>query len=257
MRTGSVRVGCGVCVALVSLALACGPKQPPAPEPRELTLTEKTRMADSMRQAGRMNDALEILRKAIEDHPEEARLRSIYGQYFFMAGRYPEAEAALLEALELDPYLTDARNVLGVVYIEQKEWSQAEEQLQTALEDRAYPWPEKVHMNLGLLYESQGRQREAIESLRNAVAINPKFYQAHYQLALLLDGAGKLDEAAREYEVAAPAYSNSGEYFYRKGFAYFRLGRKDKARESLMRCLAVAPGSPSAAEADELLKVID
>jgi tetratricopeptide (TPR) repeat protein len=246
-----------MCVALIALAAACGPKQTPTPEPRELTLTEKMRMADSMRQAGRMNDALEIIRDAIAERPDEPRLHSLYGQYLFLAGNFPEAESALLAALELDPYFTDARNWLGATYTEQKKWSQAEEQFLRALENRAYPTPEMIYLNLGLLYESQGRQREAIEALRNSVAIDPKFYRAHYQLALALESSGKLDEAAREYEVAEPAYEDVGEFHYRRGFVYFRLGRKDKARESLQRCLAVAPGSPSAAEADELLKVIE
>ena len=143
MREQSVRMWCGLCMVLVLLAVACGPKKEAEVEPPELTLSQKMRMAESMRNAGRMNDALEILRKAIVEHPEVAQLHSLQGQYFFLAGRYPDSETALLVALELDPYLTDARNWLGVTYAEQGNLKRAEEEYLKALEDRSYPSPEK------------------------------------------------------------------------------------------------------------------
>ena len=54
-----------------------------------------------------------------------------------------------------------------------------------------------------------------------------------------------------------PAFRGDGEYWYRRGFAYYRLGEKDLARESLLRVRSIAPGSESAARADELLTVLD
>ena len=65
-----------------------------------------------------------------------------------------------------------------------------------------------------------------------------------------------LDEAAREYEVAEPGYRSFGEYHYRLGLTYYRLGDRDRAREHLSRAIDVAPGSPSAAQADELLRMM-
>ena len=117
-------------------------------------------------------------------------------------------------------------------------------------------FPEQVYLNRGLLYASQGRTEEAIEDLRRAVELNPKFYRGHFELASALDRLGNVQEAAREYEVATPGYRNVGELHYRLGFAYFRLGQHLEARESLNRAIAVAPGSPSAAQADELLRLI-
>jgi len=113
-----------------------------------------------------------------------------------------------------------------------------------------------VYLNLGLLHASQGRYQEAIEALRSAVEISPRFYKAHFELASLLDREGNLDEAAREYEAATPAYRTIGEFHYRLGFVYFRLGDKGKAKDSLERAIDVAPGSNSAAQAGELLKLM-
>ncbi|HXV74919.1 MAG TPA: tetratricopeptide repeat protein, partial [Candidatus Polarisedimenticolaceae bacterium] len=160
-------------------------------------------------------------------------------------------------ALEHDPFLTDARNFLGAVYTEMGRIDDAEYQFREALEDPAYPTPEKVYLNLALAYVAQGRDEEAISELRTAVELNPKFYKAHYELASLLDRVGRIDEAAREYEVARPDYRNVGEFHYRLGFVYFRLGDRARARESLERAIEVAPGSNSAAQADDILKMMN
>ena len=170
---------------------------------------------------------------------------------------YETAVGALQRALEIDPYLTDAHNVLGTVYLELGRTADAEQQFRLALEDPAYPTPEKVYLNLGLLYGSQGRDPEAVESFRQSVGINPDYFKAHFHLASALDRVGNLSEAAREYEVAEPEFKNDGEYWYRRGFAYYRLGQERNALDSLQRVRVVSPGSESAARADELLEMMD
>jgi Tfp pilus assembly protein PilF len=245
-------------VAIVAgLAAACGGKQASTANEPEVTTPQKIRMAQSFLTAGRVNDALELLEETIEQEPDNAYLRNFRGQVLFFAGRYEEAVEALLGALELDPHLSDAHNNLGIVYDAMGRKNEAEKQYRLALADPAYPTPEKVYSNLGVLYSSQGRDREAIDELRRAVEIDPKFYQAHFELASVLERVGELDEAVREYKVAAPGYRDDGRYFYRLGLAYFRLGLKEEAKENLSRAVALAPGSPSAAQADDLLEMID
>ena len=62
--------------------------------------------------------------------------------------------------------------------------------------------------------------------------------------------------AAREYEVAAPDYKNNGEYQYRLGLVYMKLGRPDLAREHLTRCEELSPGSENASKAYDLMKML-
>ena len=57
--------------------------------------------------------------------------------------------------------------------------------------------------------------------------------------------------------MALPEYNTNGEYFYRLGFVYFRLGNAPKALQNLHKCRHVAPGSPSAAQADELIATLE
>jgi len=244
--------------ALILIAAAsCGPRPPKtSAEPRVLTTAEKVRMADSYRNAGRMNDALGILDEVVTENPDNPQLHTVYGKYLFLAGRYSTAEQHLDRALEIDPYLTDARNWLGVTLAEQDRYDEARRQYERALDDPSYPSPQLIYLNLGMLYRAQGLDEDGIKQLRRAVQIAPRFFKAHYELALALETIGKFDEALDELAVAEPAYRSDGTYWYRRGFLEFRLQRAGQALDSLRRCLDVSPGSPAAAQARELMGVI-
>jgi len=259
LRNSRLERPLAVVTLLAALSLAgCGGGGGASAEKKPLQndAMDQMRMADSLMNAGRVRESLSTIQAAIDHEPRNAALRLQKGQLCFRAGLYPEAEAAFEEALSIDPYMTDAHNFLGSVYQELGRHDDAEEQYRTALHDLAYPNPEMIYLNLGLLYGDLGRDEEAIENLRQAVGLNPRYYKGHYHLAAALERVGKFDEAAREYDVAEPGFRQNGEYFYRRGFAYFRLGQKREARESLIRVLDIAPGSESAAQADELLKMM-
>lgn len=242
--------------ALLATAPGCGKRGPQAKPNLIMDSQTKSRVAESLMGAGRVNEALEAIDEAIAMEPGQARLRYFRGSILFRAGRYAEAEPEFKKALELDPYMTDAHNFLGTVYSQLGRITEAEAQYRKALSDPAYPSPELVYLNLALLQAGQGHDDEAVSNLRRSVEINPKYYKAHFELASLLDKVGNLDEAAREYEVAAPGFRENADFFYRLGLVYFKLGANQKSRESLLRAIDVSPGSESAAAADELMKLI-
>ncbi len=252
----SLRTAALVVSAAALTAAGCGaPKAKPKTDPASET-ANNIRLAESYFGAGKVNEALSVLQKAVVEQPANAGLRNYYGQLAFLAGRNDEAEQSFVKALELDPHLTDARNNLGALYDATGRKDLAEKQLYKVLEDGAYASPEKAHLNLGILYLSQGRRDESIQHLRKAVEINPRFWRAHYELASVLDSSGRLDEAAREYEVALPDYKANGEYHYRIGLAYMKLNQPDKAREHFMRCEELSPGSENASKAYDLMKML-
>jgi len=256
LAADSKRIVTAAALILIA-ATSCGPRKPQmSNEPKMLTTAEKVRMADSFRNAGRMNDALELLDEVVADNDNDAQLHTVYGEYLFLAGRYPLAEKHLTRALELDPYLTDARNWLGVTLAQQENYDEARKQYEKALEDPAYPSPQLIYLNLGMLYRAQGLDQEGIRQFRRAVQIDPRFFKAHFELALALEAVGQFDEALDELSVAEPAYRSDGTYWYRRGFLEFRLQRAAQALDSLRRCLDVSPGSPAAAQARELMQVI-
>jgi Tfp pilus assembly protein PilF len=252
------RLSIAVLVTAEVLALVgCGGGPPKKPKQDPATAAQTHyRMAQAMIKNGRISESLAEMDQAVALAPSNAEMANFHGQVLLLAGRYPLAEKELQRALALDPYMTDVRNNLGALYDRMGKKTEAEEQYRLALADPAFPSPEKVHLNLGMLYGSEGRNDEAIKELRTAVEIDPQYFQAHYELAGRLETAGKLDESAREYEVAAPDYRGSGEYHYRLGLVYLRLGNKPKAQEHLRRVVDLSPGSENASRADELLKTV-
>jgi len=243
-------------LALMVCVAGCG-GETATKKPAELSAQDKQRMAYSMLNAGRVSDALKLIDEALAQEPANIMFHTVKGEICLRAGRIDQAETSFLRVLEIDPHMTDAHRALGSIYDQQGRKQEAEQEFKTALADRAYPAPEKIHLNLGMLYSSQGRNEEAVAAFRTAVGINPKYYRGHFELASILDRLGKIEEAAREYVVAAPDYDNDGEFHYRLGYAFYRLGEIGKARDSLDRAIALAPGSNSAVRADELLKLID
>jgi type IV pilus assembly protein PilF len=153
--------------------------------------------------------------------------------------------------------MTDAHNTLGAVYQEMGRYNEAEREYRLTLEDRSYSTPEKVYLNLGLLFKTQDRMEEAISMLRRAVETDPEYLQAHYELAGALEQTGNFREAAREYGVAEPAYRKSGEFHFRYGVVHMKLGNNLEAAEHFRKVIDVAPGSENSAKADKLLEVID
>ncbi len=255
MLTWSRAIGSIVVVAV--LTPGCGGYAEPAREPDPAAeVSSKVRLAQGYVRGGRINQAIEVLNEAVEMEPDNPAIRNFRGQALLLARRYEPAEADLKKALELDPYMTDVHNNLGTLYAETGRETEAEAEYRMALKDPGYPTPQKIHLNLGMLYASQGRTQEAITEFRKAVGIDREYYQAHYELAGLLEKEGNFEEAAREYNVAEPRYRNSGEFHLRLGYVYFRLGNSLKAEEHLRKVIEVSPGSESAAEADKLLKML-
>lgn len=234
----------------------CGGRPAAAKADPKVENSQRVRLAESYARAGKMTDALETLEEAVAIDPTNASLQNYYGRFLFLAGRFGPAEAAFRRALELDAYLTDAHNNLGALLDRIGKKDEAIGEFRKALADPSYPTPEKVWLNLGMTYSSQGRSDEAIAALRQAVEIDPKFYKAHYELASELDKTGRTEEAVRLYEVAAPEFRADPTYHYRLGVVYVKMKNPEKARIHLNRVLELSPGSENAVKAADLLKVL-
>lgn len=61
---------------------------------------------------------------------------------------------------------------------------------------RLYPSGAKIHNNLGIFYKKLGRHEEAISQHKKALAIDPDYARAHYNLGLVYGGKGFFSLAA-------------------------------------------------------------
>lgn len=108
----------------------------------------------------------------------------------------PQAAIEAYErAIDADPSRLDARINLGRLLHEARRVAKAEQVYRQALEECG--GDPLLLFNLGVLLEDMNRRTAAIEAYSAALRLDPTLADAHYNLALLYEKAGKPREAIR------------------------------------------------------------
>jgi tetratricopeptide (TPR) repeat protein len=227
--------------------------------------------AESLQQAGKLDQAIEDYRLLLKQYPDIAPIRSDLGAALAAAGRYQEAIAEYKRALKLKPLpqirlnlalayykavqLTDAVNelvplhasdpgdlkialLLGDCYFRLGDYKKAVE----VLEPLEAPHPEEQALNylLGIVLISDGQVGKG-EVLVNKILRDGNSAQAHLMLGAarleIFDASGAVDElsAAVELNPKLPL----AHYLY--GKALLTLGHRAEAMECFRAELAIDP----------------
>ncbi|MBI1787911.1 MAG: tetratricopeptide repeat protein [Acidobacteria bacterium] len=187
--------------------------------------------------------ALQVYRRAVELHPRSSQLRIGLGVAYYSTGEYDEAVQSLCAGIDLDPVdprpifflgkMLDVspqlagevtrrfayyaklypKNALAQYYYGVSLWKQAHGQPDTQavlaaekhLKSAAALDPNlaEARLQLGILCESQGRDADAIQALRQALRIDPSLETAHYRLGRLYQRTGQADLSRKELEIHA------------------------------------------------------
>jgi tetratricopeptide (TPR) repeat protein len=124
-------------------------------------------------QQNRLDDAEEMLRKAIVIAPSDSPSRSLLGVVYFRLGKIEEAFNELTRAVALDPRNAEAHNYLGITLSEKGWGAAAEQEIRRAIE--LNPQYADAHFNLAVIYSRQKTPRYELS-------------RHHYQKALDLGG---------------------------------------------------------------------
>jgi arylsulfatase A-like enzyme/Flp pilus assembly protein TadD len=122
------------------------------------------------------------------------------------AGRFDEAIGSFRQMLAIDPQNALAHQNIGTMMLDQalsvqpisdqtrdRRMREAESSLRRALE--LDPSLAKAHTALGVLFDRTGREAQAIEAWKQAVALDTAEFDALYNLATVLVRAGRRQEA--------------------------------------------------------------
>ncbi|HKP12480.1 MAG TPA: tetratricopeptide repeat protein [Blastocatellia bacterium] len=105
------------------------------------------------------------------------------------------------------------------------------------------PADASAHYNLGLIHQQRGELDEARRRFSRAVEIDPDEVDAHYQLGRISREQGRLSEAIRHFDAVVRRdedYSQS-EVWREIGRTYFEAGQVEDARAAFERFLARRP----------------
>jgi tetratricopeptide (TPR) repeat protein len=151
-------------------------------------------------QAGRLDEALELLRQAVVLCPGEADFHYNLGVAQQFLGQKAEAQSSYQKALRLNPDHPAALNNLGNLALNSNQLEEAEDCLRHAL--RVQPDYGAAYHNLALVCNQRRKLEEAVSCLRQAVRLIPGDAAIHFQLGQVLEKQGKTDEAINAYREA-------------------------------------------------------
>lgn len=132
------------------------------------------------------------------------------------------------------------RNVLGDLFSAQRARANFERNLATATLN---PADASAHYNLGLIYQQRGQIEEAKASFRRAIEIDPDDTDSHYQLGRIAREEGALPEAIAHFEatVQRDQEHSQHEIWREIGRTYLQAGQYEDARNALERFLQHRP----------------
>jgi len=94
----------------------------------------------------------------------------------------------------------------------------------------------------------KGETQRALALYRKAIEIQPKYVEAHYNLATHLAKMGRLAEAEKHFRIAIAIFPKASEFHNNFGITLMQLGKRDEAIRHFKEALRLNPESQSAAD---------
>jgi type IV pilus assembly protein PilF len=243
--------------ATIALALVACLGLPSSAAAREQKVDKKTasqfKLAQQLYDAGRLAEALTAVDRSLEETSRYAPARLLRGMILYRRGAMEEALAEFTKAVDIDKEYTDARIYKGSALANLKRPDDAMKEFQIALKDLKYPWPERVHGNIGMLKRERGDLAGAVESLQTAVKMNPSYGRGYFELGVTYDAMNRPADALRAYQDALVSEESRPELHLRLGLALIKAGSEPKAREHLQKVLNLSPDGPEATQARDAI----
>lgn len=143
---------------------------------------------------------LALFQDTVAKRPGNASAHDVLANRLRDAGRIDEAIAEYRAAVELRPDYSEAEYNLGLALAASGRSEEAIGHYEAAL--RVRPDDPEAHDNLGIALARGSRPADAERHLRRAVQLQPGYVEAHYNLAIVLAQSGRYPEAIAELRAA-------------------------------------------------------
>lgn len=212
------------------------------------------RHALNRRTAESVEAAIRLFREAIEADPAYAApyagLADAYNQLGTLAigGQSPRetrqlARAAAQKALAIDNQLAEAHAALGYSDLYDWNWRDADQSLRRSLQlNPSYPWPHLWYASYMLVH---GRNEEAVQSAERALELDPLSPIVETQLGWVMNFAGRENEALRRYQKVLESDPDFVWALWQLASVYLQKARYDAAIAALEKALPLSGRNPA------------
>ena len=198
----------------------------------------------ALRQQGQIQAAASAFWQAIRADPEFALAYANLGGALVEGNNLDQAEEYLQRAIAIQPDLGNAHYNLGLVYRSQRRYPEALAAFERAGQHSSAA---ESYLQRGLIYLQTDRSAEAQAVLQQALAINPRYAQAHYNLGIAQFNQGQTEAALDSFRMATQINGGYADAYYSAGLAFIKLNRLDEARTVLeyAKNLYITLGNPA------------
>jgi Tfp pilus assembly protein PilF len=130
---------------------------------------------------GDLDHAVELYRKSLTAHPT-AEAHTFLGWTYHFQGKIQEAIEECKRAIEVDPDFGNPYNDIGAYLISLGRHDEAIPWLERAIESRRYEPRHFPHFNLGRAYVAKGMLSRARDEFQHALRIEPEYQLASQAL---------------------------------------------------------------------------
>lgn len=213
----------------------------PASDEKTSEVIEATTIADVEKRlsAGEVNEAIEVLQKALRDDSRNAHLQEKLGQCYYLIGETGRAIEEMKKAVAIAPRQAGYQCNLAWLYTRAGNFGDAIRSANTAISlnpKQAYPY-----VLLGFAYGSMNRRDQAVEALQKALELDSGNVTAHVYLGDVLLARGDFQKAVDSYSKALQIDDKMVGAYIGLGNSYGKLGQQDKQIESYRKAVRVAP----------------
>ena len=192
-----------------------------------------------LQRVNRIPDAIALLKRVVEAEPENADALINLGLGLTQIHQGRDAIPYLEHAVRLKPEDATAHQDLAAADLQLNEVAEAEVELKAAL--KLAPDSPQLHYNLGTAYKLQDDPTDAIPELEAAKKLDASAYEPRYLLGLMYMQMGRYPEAATELEASLKLHAANPDGWATLGNVYNNLDRLSEAVAALREAIKQSP----------------
>jgi tetratricopeptide (TPR) repeat protein len=197
---------------------------------------------------GNLDHAVRLFQSAIAKDTRFALAHAGLGEAYWAQYRETndaewttKATGAILDALRLDPAQPEVRMSLAVMYQGLGRRDEAIEELRQVI--ALQPRNDNPHRVWAAIHAAEGSWKEAAAEGRQAVELRPNYWRNHAELGDTFLRAGQFDAAIGAYQRVIELQPDSVRGYQRLGTAQQASGRLAAALENYQRATAIRPSA--------------